>query len=105
MLAGCDPAITHILTSLFYIYRQPELLERLRKEIEDASLSQYPKIKELIYRKPKMSLLHATLQESLRLHQPHTTGINFLSSKGGVVIDRKHVPEGVSFPFSHAIVA
>ena len=99
VVAGCDPAITHILSTLFFIYRDRGLLERLRQEITDANLSQPPKIKDLIRRRPKMPLLHAVLQESLRLHQPHTKSMNFTLPKGGVIIGDKHVPQGVSCSF------
>lgn len=116
IMAGSDPTITHILSSLSYVYSDPDLLLRLRGEIGQAELSAPPKIKELIHRKANMPLyvaihmhleqllicssycarLHGVLQESLRLHQPHTNGFNYAAPEGGVVIDGKAIGEGVS---------
>lgn len=101
VLAGSDPVITHILSSLFYIYRDPQLLRRLREEIKQSRIWQPPRMKHLMRIKSRMPLLHAVLQESLRLHQPQTTGFGYLAPEGGVMIGEKHVPEGVShFNFS-----
>jgi len=96
ILAGSDPVITHLLTSLFYIYRDPELLQRLRHEIKRSGIWQPPRLKFLMRSKARMPLLHAVLQETLRLHQPQTTGFSYIASEGGVLIEGKHVPEGVS---------
>ena len=96
IIAGADPTITHIFTSLYYIYCNRRIVERLRAEIQAANISQPPTIKQLIHCKPRMPLLHAVLEESLRLHQPHTNGFSYVSPKGGVTIDGKHVPQDVS---------
>lgn len=96
MVSASDPAITHILASLFFTFREPELVEALRDEISRANLSETPKIKELIHAKPRMPLLYAVLDESLRLIQPRTNRLSYVSPNGGVMIGGKHVPEGVS---------
>ena len=96
LIAGSDPTITHILTSLFYIYRDHELLERLRQEICYSGIGNNPSFKNLIHSRPRMPLLHAVLQESLRLHQPHTSGFSQVTPPGGIMIGDEHVPEDVS---------
>lgn len=94
MISGADPVIAHLLASIYFTYQDVELVEALREELRIADLSQPPKLKELIHGKPWMSLLHAVLEESLRLIQTPTT--SFISPKGGVSIGRENVPEGVS---------
>lgn len=100
VLAGSDPTITHILTTLFYIYRDTALLQRLRDEIWHSGISPQASFKQLIYSTPKMPLLHAVMDEALRLHQPHTSGFKYVSPLGGVIIGDEHVPQGVS----HSII-
>ena len=40
--AGSDPTITHILATLFHVYQDKRLVDRLRKEIQGVNLSQPP---------------------------------------------------------------
>jgi hypothetical protein len=96
VLAGADPLITHLQSSLFHIYNDIDLLEQLREEIANVKLSQPPTIKELVYGTLDMPLLHAVLRESLRLHQPHTNSVRLISPKGGVVVVDVLIPEDVS---------
>ena len=96
IIAASDPAITHLLASLFYIYQDPTLVTRVRNEIKAASISHPPKLKELIHGRPQMRLLHATLQESLRLIRPHGHASRYTVAQGGVTIGGKHIPGGVS---------
>ena len=97
VLAGADPLITHLQSSLFHIYNDKDLLEQLRDEIANVKLSQPPKIKELVYGTLEMPLLHAVLRESLRLQQPYTNSVRLMSPKGGVVVVDVLIPEGVSY--------
>lgn len=105
IIAESDPTISHIVTSLFYIYQDRELLERLRKEIAAANISYPATIKELILKKARMPLLHAVLDESLRLGQPHTGGLSYVAPKGGVRLGNNPIPEDVSNPSSYLLIA
>lgn len=96
--AGTDPLITHLTSSLFYIYRDPKLLQELRAEIVKSHIGQPPYLKTLLKFKHKLSLLHVVMKESLRLHQPHTTGFSYIAPEGGVMIGKQYVPQGVSHP-------
>lgn len=102
MIAGADPAITHILAALLCIYQDEEVLEKIRAEIKAARLSQPPTIKELLYAAPRMPYLHAALHESLRLICPHS-GYTFAVPEGGCSIMYKDVAEGVSSSMSSCI--
>ncbi|KAK3696038.1 hypothetical protein LTR37_018180 [Vermiconidia calcicola] len=94
VLAGSDPAITHILSSLTYIYRDREILDLLRAELAKVKPSQPPTLKELSHRMPQMPVLHAVLRESLRLRPPYQNGFSYVSPEGGVAIGEHHVPQG-----------
>lgn len=94
MTSGADPVITHLLSAIYFTYQDAELVEALREEIDKANLSQPPKLKELIHAKPKTPLLHAVLQESLRLIE--TPGVSYVAPKGGITIGGVNVPEAVS---------
>ena len=94
VMAGSDPVITHILTSLIYIYRDSELVQNLRDEIAGARLGDGAKFKDLIHAMPRMPLLHATLHASLRRNQP-SNGFAFVTDEP-VAIDEKCIPKDVS---------
>ena len=96
ILAGADPLITSLVTSLFYIYSNPKLLQSLRDEISRSQMWQPPRIKYLMNVKARLPILNAVLQESLRLQQPNPTNSTYVAPEGGVMIGEKHVPEGVS---------
>lgn len=98
IVAGSDPLITHITSTLFCIYRDPELLRQLRAELRKLHIQKPPNLKYLLKCKQKLPLLHAVLQESLRLSKPHTNGFSYVAPEGGIVIGEKHVPQGVSRP-------
>ena len=102
ILAGADPLITSLVTSLFYIYRDPKLLQRLRDEIRRSHIWQPACIKHLMRIKARLPLLNAVLQESLRLQQPKATDFSYVVPEGGVMIGKKHVPGGVSHVIIHA---
>lgn len=96
LLSGADPTIAHILAALYFAYQTSDLVEALREEIRDANLDQTPKIKDLIHKKPQMPLLHAVLQESLRLIRSQIAGSSYIVPKDGVMIADRHINEGVS---------
>lgn len=96
VVAGSDPIITHLLTSLYYIYKDDDLLERLRKEFKRAEVDSDVSFKTLIHRKPEMPILSAILQESLRLHTSDTSAMTVVAPEGGFVAGDKRVPQDVS---------
>lgn len=97
LLAGSDPVIVHLVSSLWYIYSDPELLQKLRNEMDSVGLPEQAKIKDLIHAKASMPLLYAVLQESLRLHLPaDSSAIKYRVPDAGVQINFQHIPSGVS---------
>ena len=100
--AGSDSTITHILATLFHVYQDKRLVDRLRKEIQGVNLSQPPKIKELIHGKPRMPLLHAVIRETLRLHQARKTRCDDIKPCRGVVSGGEYESQGVSHLFHYA---
>ncbi|KAF2478974.1 cytochrome P450 [Neohortaea acidophila] len=97
LLAGSDPVIVHLVSSLWYIYSDPGLVQRLRNEMDSVGLAEQAKIKDLIQTKASMPLLYAVLQESLRLHLPaHSSAIKYRVPDAGVQINFQHIPSGVS---------
>jgi hypothetical protein len=94
--AGSDAVVVHLLTTLFHIYRDDRLLERLRSEISQARIYQPPRLRYLSHCKGKLPLLHAVMRETLRLYQRETTGTSYKAPEGGVMIGDRYIPGGVS---------
>ncbi len=97
LLAGTDPVIMHLITSIFHIYSNAGLVDNIRAEIETAKLSWPPQIKELIHAKPRMPLLHAGLREALRLSSASIAPpLRYTVPVGGATIEGKSISAGVS---------
>ncbi|RAL03462.1 cytochrome P450 [Aspergillus ibericus CBS 121593] len=90
--AGSDTTGIGLSAVVFYLYRSPEKLETLRKELNDAcpgSEISFPEAQKLPY-------LQAVIKESMRLHP----GVGFplfrVVPRGGAVICDKFFPEGTN---------
>lgn len=93
--AGSDTTAIGLSSVVFYSYRFPETLKKLRQEIQDAGLGSEPSFQET----QKLPYLQAVIKESMRLHP----GVGFplfrIVPKGGAVICGRFFPEGVSCTF------
>lgn len=89
--AGSDTTAIGLSAAVFYLYRSPETLEKLRKELDQACLGRDVSFQEM----QKLSYLQAVIKESMRLHP----GVGFplfrLVPRGGAVICNEFFPEGV----------
>lgn len=99
-LAGADPAVTLMRTALIHIYSDLNLLQQLREEILNATLSETPSFKELIAERGNMPLLHAVLLECIRLSPPMETGPTYTTREDDVPVAGRSMPKGVSCPAS-----
>ncbi|KAK4555629.1 hypothetical protein LTR86_007382 [Recurvomyces mirabilis] len=88
--SASDPLITHLLTTLYHVYRTPEVLQALRDEIVAARIYQPPRLRYILKKKDDLPLLHAVLKETLRLHPICTA--DFIAPEGGVMIGDNLVP-------------
>ncbi len=93
ILAGSETSATALSATTWYLLKNPETLDRLRKEIQgafrtdnDINLSS---VSTLPY-------LHAVLTEALRMHPPGPLTVPRIVTLGGLQICGVFVPEGVS---------
>lgn len=93
--AGSDTTGIGLSSVIFYSFRFPEKLQKLRQEIQDAGLGSEPSFQDT----QKLPYLQAVIKESMRLHP----GVGFplfrIVPKGGAVICGRFFPEGVSCAF------
>jgi cytochrome P450 len=92
--AGADTSGISILIVLYHVYRNPEVLHRLREEITDfkkqGHLSDPYKISET----QKMPYLEIVVREALRVHTVVTLMLERLVPAGGLEVAGKYLPEG-----------
>ncbi|KAI7784085.1 hypothetical protein LA080_010638 [Diaporthe eres] len=88
--AGSDTTAIALTTVLYYIYRDPAILEFVRQEIKDAHLSDIPSFQDI----QKLPYLQVVIKEALRM-QPGL-GLPYWREvpKGGVVVAGHFIPEG-----------
>ncbi|PYI05219.1 cytochrome P450 [Aspergillus sclerotiicarbonarius CBS 121057] len=90
--AGSDTTGIGLSAAVFYLYRSPEKLKTLRKELDDACLGDDLSFQEV----QKLPYLQAVIKESMRLHP----GVGFplfrVVPRGGAVICDKFFPEGTN---------
>lgn len=96
ILAGSDTTASAIRTTLLYILTTPEVLTRLRQEIDSAKISTpitYAEARELPY-------LQAVIKEGLRILPPVISMQDKLTPADGDVISGYRVPGGVNVCFN-----
>ncbi|RAH56334.1 cytochrome P450 [Aspergillus piperis CBS 112811] len=90
--AGSDTTGIGLSSVIFYSFRFPEKLQKLRQEIQDAGLGSEPSFQDT----QKLPYLQAVIKESMRLHP----GVGFplfrIVPKGGAVICGRFFPEGTN---------
>ncbi|PWY74505.1 cytochrome P450 [Aspergillus sclerotioniger CBS 115572] len=90
--AGSDTTAIGLSAAVFYLYRSPDKLAKLRQELDDAFIEGDPSFPET----QKLPYLQAVIKESMRLHP----GVGFplfrLVPRGGAVICNKFFPEGTN---------
>ncbi|OOF96477.1 hypothetical protein ASPCADRAFT_144945 [Aspergillus carbonarius ITEM 5010] len=98
--AGSDTTAIGLSAAVFYLYRSPETLEKLRKELDQACLGRDVSFQEM----QKLSYLQAVIKESMRLHP----GVGFplfrLVPRGGAVICNEFFPEGTNVGINSWVV-
>ncbi|PWY64261.1 cytochrome P450, partial [Aspergillus heteromorphus CBS 117.55] len=90
--AGGDTAAIGLSAVVFYLYRSPEKLQRLREEIDTHNSEGNASFQEL----QKLPYLQAVIRESMRVHP----GVGFplfrVVPKGGALICGRFFPEGTN---------
>jgi hypothetical protein len=94
-LAGADPVVTLIFTSMQRMYKENGLLVRLREEISAADLSYPLSFEQLISRKDRLPITICMLLGCLRTH-PGYDSHSYASAEGGISVGGTQVPAGVS---------
>jgi cytochrome P450 len=96
--AGSDGVGLTLSACLFYLLKNSETLEKLRKELYNAFTSlediKTPKINQLQY-------LHAVFEETLRMTPAVPSPLPRLVDTGGIEIDGLHIPKGIEVGVPH----
>ncbi|KAH7376903.1 cytochrome P450 [Plectosphaerella cucumerina] len=92
--AGSDTTAISLSSCLYYLFTNPDKLEKLRHEIEtmaaDGRISDPVTFQEA----QNMPYLQAVIKESLRLHPAVGTILARVVPKGGMELDGQYFPEG-----------
>lgn len=98
--AGSDTTGSALSTIVYYLYRDPAVLQRVRKEIETFDLSSRPTFQEV----QKMPYLQAVIKEAFRVQPGVALPLWREVPRGGAVVAGQFFPDGVGpartpFPF------
>ncbi|RDW82882.1 cytochrome P450-5 [Coleophoma crateriformis] len=89
--AGAD-TVSSALQALFYnLLRKKALFDKLRKEVDDASLIGVPAHEDT----QKLPFLQACIKEAIRYHTPVGFGLPRVSPPGGITVLGRHFEPGV----------
>jgi len=90
--AGSDGVGLTLAASMFYVLKNPEVYEKLAREVRMSFTSaeeiRAPKINQLPY-------LHAVFEETMRMTPAVPSALPRYVEKGGIVVDGQHIPEGI----------
>ncbi|KAI9925112.1 hypothetical protein ASPWEDRAFT_176383 [Aspergillus wentii DTO 134E9] len=90
--AGSDTTAISLSSVLYYMYKTPGCLEKVRKEIEESRMPEKPTFKDA----QAMVYLQAVIKEALRIHP----GVGFplfrTVPQGGAMLSGRYFPEGTN---------
>ena len=89
--AGSDTVSSVLQAFVYHMIHDAEMLEMLRKELDEANLAQVPTYEET----QKLPVLQACIKETYRFHSPVGFGLTRVSPPEGVTICGRHFPSGV----------
>lgn len=90
--AGSDTTAIGLSSLVFHLYSSPQCLKKVREEIENHELPTKPLFKDV----QKLPYFQAAVKESMRLNPGVGLPLWRVVPQGGIVIDGRHFPEGVS---------
>lgn len=90
--AGSDTTAIGLSSVVYYLYKSPKALKRLRDELEAAELGEYPSFKDA----QKLPYLQAVINEGLRMHPGVGLPLFRTVPTGGAEVAGKFFPPGVS---------
>ncbi len=98
IFAGSDTTAISTRSVIYYLLKNPECKRKLLEEI-DAQMKE-AKLEEPITleQSKKMPYLQACLYEGLRLHPAVGMSLPRVTPPGGIEVDGRFIPEGVSIP-------
>lgn len=91
--AGSDTTAISLSSVIYYLYKSPTALQKLREELTAADLGERPRFKDV----QGLPYLQAVIKESMRLHPAVGLPLFRTVPAGGAVIAGKYFSENVSF--------
>lgn len=98
--AGSDTTAISLSSCLYYLFTNPNKLEKLRDEIETMTAEGRISDPVTFQEAQNMPYLKAVINESLRLHPAVGTILARVVPKGGMELDGQFFPEGVRISIS-----
>ncbi|KAL1854988.1 hypothetical protein Plec18170_004400 [Paecilomyces lecythidis] len=92
--AGSDTTSLSLSSVLFYIYRHPRCLERVRKELENSGLTSHSQLS--FQQVQKLPYLQAAIKEALRMHPGTGLPMWRVVPEGGAIICGQYFPAGTN---------
>lgn len=92
-IAGSETTATTLSCATYYLLRDPEVYDKLRKEIHSA-FSSYEEINSTSA--SKLKLVNAICLEAMRMYPPLPFALPRVVPQGGDTVDGHMLPEGVS---------
>jgi cytochrome P450 len=93
MLAGTETTATQLSGMTYFLLKNPEKMERVKKEVREA-FSSFEDIE--MVKLQQLGYLNACMDETLRLYPPVVVNLPRLVPKGGSLVNGHWMPEGVS---------
>lgn len=91
-IAGSETTATTLAVVVFYLCKDPALMEELQREVR-SSFDSYESINST--NTARLRYLHAVCQEALRICPPVPLGLPRIVPPGGDTVDGQFLPQGV----------
>jgi cytochrome P450 len=88
--AGSDTVSSVLQAFVYHMIHDPEMLDMLRKELDEAKLAHVPTYEET----QRLPVLQACIKETYRFHSPVGFGLTRVAPPEGVTVCGRHFPSG-----------
>lgn len=95
LVAGSETTATLLSGAIFYLLKNPDVMDRLRREVREAFPTADDITMRAVNNSGKLPYMEAVLQESFRCYPPVPSTLPRITGSEGAFIEGKFVPPGV----------